>query len=102
MAKIYLSESDIYSLKDILKAKLDEQDAVLLDKLCSPMELALRGYRVVQSIKPLVTSLWVTMNEREDPNRFIVERMLKDMDDLLDFWVVPDDEPSEDEAETTE
>lgn len=102
MAKIYLNESEIHELKNRLKAKLGGEDAVLLEKLCSPMELAVRGYRVVQSIKPLVTSLWVTMNEREDPNRFIVEGMLKDMDDLLDFWVVPDDETSEDEGTPSE
>jgi len=98
MAKIYLNESEIHVLRDRLKAKLEGEDAVLLEKLCSPMELAIRGYRVVQSLKPLVTSLWVTMNERQDPNRFIVERMLQDMDALLDFWVVPDDESSEDEG----
>ena len=102
MAKIYLNESEFHQLKERLKAKLDEDDAQLLEKLCKPMELSIRAYRVIQSIKPLVTSLWVTMNEREDANRFIVQGMLKDMDDLLDFWVVPDNDAGEGPEQPTE
>jgi len=102
MAKIYLDESEIRTLKEQLKSKLGSQDADLLEKLCSPMELAVRSYHVIHSVKPLVTSLWLTMTEREDPNRFIVERMLKDMDALLDFWVVPDDDPAKDQEQKTE
>jgi len=102
MAKLYLNEFEINSLKEHLKKKLDAEDAKILEKLCSPMEIAIRGYRVVHSVKPLVTSLLMTMNERSDQNRFIVERMLKDMNDLLDFWVVPDDTPVEDEDEPSE
>jgi len=102
MAKIYLNESELHAIKERLKEKLGDEDSKMLEKLCAPMELSIRGYRVIHSVKPLITSLWLTMNEREDPNRFIVERMLKDMNDLLDYWVVPDDGSSEDQGVESE
>lgn len=106
MAEMYLTEAELHRIKAILAEKMDSHDAALLDKLCSPMELAVRGYHVIQAVKPLIASVWITMNEREDANRFVVERMLHDIDDVLDYWIVPGavakDELGKDDGESLE
>jgi hypothetical protein len=58
-------------------------------KLCEGVELGLRSHKIMCSIRPLVSAVWINMNEKQDPNRFAVERMIKDIDGVLCYWVVP-------------
>jgi len=91
MAKWNFDEGEMAALKTDLAAVLPEGRRADFERLCQGVELGLRGYRVLLSIKPLITAVWVNMNEKRDGNRFAVERMLKDIDDVLSFWVIPED-----------
>lgn len=91
MATLNFDEGEMAALKAELAAALPEEKRADFEKLCEGIELGLRGYRVLLNIKPLITAVWVSMSENQDGNRFGVERMLKDIDGVLSYWVVPED-----------
>jgi hypothetical protein len=101
MAKFNFEEDELEQLRDKLKQMLPPEAQEDFKKLCDGVELGLRSHRVIRSIRPLVSAVWVSMSEKQDPNRFAVERMVKDIDDVLCYWVVPDNREGE-EPESVE
>jgi hypothetical protein len=67
-------------------------------KLRAGVALGIRGYRVILALRPLIQEVWTSLSNDGNPRRFAVERMLRDIDDYLSSWIVPE-EGSEDGGE---
>jgi len=88
MPKLNADENDLFEIRERLKVALGENYD--LDILFASAELGLRAHHVLVSLRPLIAAVWTNMNERDDGNRFAVERMLKDIDQVINYWASPD------------
>ena len=93
MARIYFDEDGLEQICSSLAARLADRPGCPDDllKLQAGVKLGLRGYRVIMAIRPLVQDVWTSLSNDSNPQRFVVERMLRDIDDYLSSWIVPDE-----------
>ena len=98
MAKLNAVEADLQAAKKILKENLPE-DLAGIEVLFEASEMGMRSFRVLTAIRPLVASVWSSLSANGDPNRFAVENMLRDIDEVLGYWVVPDEKEDDSSAE---
>jgi len=87
MAKFILDNPELAPLVRALDKEVGGKNRHNLRLLAKTASLGLHGYRIVLAMKPLVDAVWASMAKRDDPNRFAVERMIKDMDGFLCSWV---------------
>ena len=92
MPRLNAIESDIETAKVVVDEVFDGNVPDSVATLFECSEMGMRSFRTLSSLRPLIAALWKGMSENGDPNRFAVERMIKDIDQILGYWVVPDDE----------
>jgi len=88
MAKLNATECDLLAFRDGVLPSISPENMELTKRLLDAVELGLRSFDTVKSIRPLVAAVWQGMCERNDLNRFAVEAMIRDIDLLLGFWIV--------------
>ena len=99
MAKMYFDEAGLREILERVTSALPEESlSGDIEKLQAGIGLGLGGYHVIMSIRPLIQSVWVSFCTEDNPQRFVVERILREIDDYLSSWIVPD-KGSEDETE---
>ena len=97
MARQYFEDIELKAIQGRLVTRLSEHaladsDAIQdLEKLCAGVKLGLHGYRVIMAIRPLIQDVWTSMANDNNPQRFVVERMLRQIDDYLSSWIVLDE-----------
>lgn len=87
MAKFVMDSPELAPIVRALNKEVGGKNRRDLRRLARAAGLGLHGYRLILSVKPLVSAVWTSMASRNDQNRFAVERMLKDIDTFLCSWV---------------
>jgi hypothetical protein len=90
MAKLHATEKDMVQFRTEVLPRLSAEDAELATRLLEASELGLRSFDAVRSMRPLVAAVWRGMCENNDPNRFAVESMIRELDAFLAFWITVD------------
>jgi hypothetical protein len=90
MAKLNAVEAELDIAKRVLADLFDGDIPDSIATLFESSEMGMRGFRVISGMRPLVVALWENMSSNGDPNRFAVENMIKEMDAVIGYWVIPD------------
>ena len=91
MAKLNATENDIAKAKALVSDLFDGDVPESIEALFESAEMGMRSFRVISGMRPLVVAVWEKMASSGDPNRFTVENMVKEMDAVLGYWVIPDE-----------
>jgi len=97
MAKFNAIEKDLELAKRLTEEVFDGELPKEIEALFQSSEMGMRSFRVLACIRPLLISVWDGMASKTDNRRFAVEKMIRQIDDIIGYWVLPDD--TEDEKE---
>jgi len=91
MAKLNAVELDIEKARVKLEDVLSPEEMEEIKVLFEASELGLRSFRVLFAIRPLIASIFESLVSKLDAKRFSLEGMLRDIDNILCYWVVEDE-----------
>jgi hypothetical protein len=99
MAKFNATEKDIFKAREIVKEIFDGDIPKEVEVLFHSSEMGMRSFRVLACIRPFLLRLWDNMSSNNNAAKFAVEKMIRQIDDIIGYWILPDEDTAVSEKE---